>query len=153
MKSYQKSNLFAILVLLLFSVSFLTPFITPTPVSAYEPFAVLTPLGSQIQVYTNPAGCNADYGDTKILNSYTNLVDTPSFCIYISNPNNQTHSLVLDMFAEVTVTIPVYDPSIHGYVSQNKSPKTNDSRIILWTNTALFPGLSVKNTNRTTGEH
>lgn len=121
MKSYQKSNLFAILVLLLFSVSFLTPFITPTPVSAYEPFAVLTPLGSQIQVYTNPAGCNADYGDTKILNSYTNLVDTPSFCIYISNPNNQTHSLVLDMFAEVTVTIPVYDPSIHGYVSQNKT--------------------------------
>ena len=117
MKSYQKSNIFAIFVLIMFSFSFIGV-LQVHQVDAYEPFSIETPLGSHIMAYTNPMGCNAE-GDFKVLPD--GLVDTSSFCLYISNPDNSSHRLTIDMYASQTVTIPVYDPASHGYIQQNQT--------------------------------
>lgn len=117
MKSYQKNNIIAIIVLLIFSMSFLAG-LQVQQVNAYNPFAVETPLGSHIQVYTNPLGCNSD-GDFKILPN--GLVDTSSFCIYISNPDNTSHRLTIDMYGAQTLIVPVYDPTSHAYVQTNQT--------------------------------
>lgn len=126
MKKYQFHNLISILLLLLCSISFLSS--VTIPVHAYEPFGVVTPLGSSIQIFTNPEGCDQNYGDQPYLGYggaiVSTVIETSSFCVYISNPDNQTHHLIIDMYASQTLAFPQWDPATHGYITVNQTSYT-----------------------------